>query len=65
MADIHIYIKSRYLRTLRNVKPGGLIDIEGDPQNYTICPIPSSIPDSTGNDHEPLPDTRWPEGSEL
>lgn len=34
--DVHIYKKGKYLRTVRNISVGALIEVEGNPVNYDL-----------------------------
>jgi len=59
--DVHIYRKGKYIRTERNVPIGigRVVDIEGEPSDYTFVKKTKSSPVLPANP------VGFPEGSEL
>ena len=52
--DVHIYKKKtgQYLRTVRDAKPGDVINVDGEPHEIQL------------EYEQPLPPTRWPNAGE-
>jgi len=58
--DVHVYKDRKYVRTLRNVKFGDVVDYEDDPHQFVMAAYDGEDPMNPK-----LPPTKWPEGAEL
>jgi hypothetical protein len=65
--DVHLYKKKtgKYIRTVRNVKVGDIIDVDGEPHEIELRYEPEHTPEKCSCQKPSETRLAFPEGAEL